>query len=302
MEINSSVSLKNYNSWKVGGEAEFFCLPQTSEEVKEAILWAHEKDIPYSVLGGGTNVLVSDRGVRGLVICTKKLNGIEDISDDKTFRLKCLSGTLKFKVMRMFAKHDLPPALFLSGLPGDLGGGVVMNAGVGEQIRPREFVEVVESFKVLTKTNESIQELEYKNTDVNWEYRKSTGWAWGVVTEVVVSWDKDDAVSGLREKVLEAQKVRASKQPLDQPSCGSVFRNPEGHKAGALIEKAGLKGFEYGGAQVSRKHANFILNKDAATALDLHCLISLVKNKVQAVHSVELHHEVRYFGDWEGLI
>ena len=308
--IQENISLKPYNSWKVGGHAEFLALPETVEDFKEALLWAENKKLPVTILGAGSNVLISDKGVRGLVLCTKKYSGIENLSDEKNLRISCKAGTLKQKAMRQFLKNNLKPALFLSGLPGDVDGGVVMNAGVSEaHVEPKEFVEIVESFKVLTKADSTWTEKTYKKDEINWSYRKTSGWQEGVITEVVLTWPFKDSEASVKDKVLEAQNLRRSKQPLDQPSCGSVFTNPYEHpnntekkSAGYLIEKAGLKGYEYGGAEISRKHANFIINKDGASALDLHCAISLAQEKVKHIFGVDLETEVKYIGDWEGVI
>lgn len=312
MEIKEKVSLKNYNTWRVGGEAEYFCLPESIDDIKKAILFAFKKGIAFSVLGGGSNVLISDKGVKGLVICLKKFSGIEDVSNEKDFRIECLAGTLKQKAMRQFLKAKLPPSLFLSGLPGDVGGGIVMNAGVSERIKPREFVEIVESFKVLEfdKSADSENQFfvrEFNNKDIKWGYRHSKGWRKDGVESIVISaifsWNKEDVVEDMREKVKAAQELRSSKQPLNEPSCGSVFRNPPGDlSSGALIESCGLKGYQYGGAEVSRKHANFIVNKGTSTALDIHCVMSLVKNKVKLMKNIDLNAEVKYFGEWEGVI
>jgi UDP-N-acetylmuramate dehydrogenase len=308
--IKEKESLKSYNTWRVGGEAEYLCLPSNVSEAVEAIKWAEESDVPVTYLGSGSNVLISDRGVKGLVLCTKKINFIEDESDQESFRLRCGAGALKLKVMRRFLKEGLPPALFLSGLPGDVAAGVVMNAGVSEkEVHPKEFVEIVESFKVLERKDSSWTEKYYNNSDVSWSYRSTKNWGPGLITEVTLSWPIKDKVEGLSEKVQKAQALRKSKQPLELPSCGSVFTNPyddpknvEKRSAGFLIEKAGLKGYEYGGAEISRKHANFIVNKGDATALDLHCAIALAQEKVKHIFDIKLHTEVRYIGDWEGLI
>lgn len=309
LEIQEKVILAPYTSWKIGGEAEYFCLPKNLEDLKEALSWAQGHDYETTFMGGGTNVLVSDKGVKGLVVCFKNFTGVEDCSDDEVFRLRCQAGTLKMKVMRHFLKAELAPALFLSGLPGDVAGGVVMNAGVSEKIAPREFVEIVESFKVLNFEKGEFLVSEFKNSDVNWAYRKSTGWGEGVITEVTLAWPKSEKVSDVKTMVKEAQALRASKQPLSEPSCGSVFRNPiddennpEKKSAGHLIEQAGLKGYQYGGAEISRKHANFIVNKGEAKALDIHCAIKIAQEKVKHLFDVQLQNEVRYLGDWEGLI
>jgi len=188
--------------------------------------------------------------------------------------------------------------------------GVVMNAGVSEkEVYPKEFVHIVESFKVLEKKDNEWVEVSYLNSDIEWFYRKTKGWGEGLITEVTVAWPKSDQVDDISERVKSAQALRKSKQPLELPSCGSVFTNPyndpkntESKSAGFLIEQAGLKGYEYGGAEISRKHANFIVNKGEATALDLHCAISLAQEKVRHMFDIQLHTEVRYLGDWEGLI
>ncbi len=310
LKIQEQVDLADYTSWKVGGRAEYFCLPNTVEEIREALTWAKENKDPVTYIGGGTNILVSDKGVKGLVVCLKNFVGIEDCSDDKLFRVRCKAGTLKMKVMRRFLKAELSPALFLSGLPGDVAGGVVMNAGVGESLVPKEFVEIVESFKVIpTGGSSDFVEKEYKNEDVNWEYRKSTGWAPAVITEVTLVWPKENKNLEIKGQVKKAQELRSSKQPLGEPSCGSVFRNPfddpnnrDQKTSGYLIDKVGLKGYQYGGAEISRKHANFIVNKGTATALDIHCAISIAKEKVAHEFNIQLETEVRYLGDWEGLI
>ena len=164
IEIQKNINLAPYTSWKIGGEADFFVLPKNLEELKEALIWAEENRYSVSYLGGGSNVLISDRGVRGLVICLKDFVGVEDLSDETHLKLLCRAGTLKRKVMRHFLKAELAPALFLSGLPGDVAGGVVMNAGVSEKVAPREFVEIVDSFKVLKKDPVSYTHLTLPTT------------------------------------------------------------------------------------------------------------------------------------------
>jgi len=206
-------------------------------------------------------------------------------------------------------KAELAPALFLSGLPGDVAGGVVMNAGVSEDVRPREFVEIVDCFDVLECEEGAFKHKTYKGSEVEWGYRKSSGWSPGVITDVVLSWPREHKMENIKKMVKEAQELRASKQPLSEPSCGSVFRNPlqdpnnrDKKSAGYLIEQSGLKGYQYGGAEISRKHANFIVNKGEATALDIHCAIEIAQKKVEHIFGVRLQNEVRYLGDWKGLL
>lgn len=303
--VQESVELKKFTSWKVGGEAEFFASPKTLEEVQEVLSWAWQEKIPVTYLGQGSNVLVSDQGVTGLVLCTRRLQATEVLSETENLRIRCETGVLKYKLMRLFLKHQLAPALFLSGIPGDVGGGVVMNAGVSEDINPREFNEIVESLEVLQwKENPQggldFEMVNFKKTDLQWSYRNSQGWQPGFVFAATLLWPMQPDAT-VAERVAEAIKLRRLKQPLDKPSCGSVFVNPPGHKSGALIESCGLKGFQIGGAQVSNKHANFIVNTGAATASDIHQVIEQVQAKVFEKHQVKLHTEVVYMGQWSHL-
>jgi len=292
--ILENEALNEWTFWKIGGPADFFCLPKTVEDLKEAVRFAEQKKLPMTILGGGTNVLVSDRGIRGLVICMQEF--VQTESEEKTGRLviRATAGTPKSELMKIFLKNKLAPALFLCGLPGDVGGGVVMNAGVSEMISPREFVEITDWFEVL-RDGEVIR---FQKGDINWHYRHSDGWEPGIVVRAQISWPLEpDAEIG--KKVKDATKNRLSKQPLNLPSCGSTFKNPPGHKAGALIDQSGLKGFRIGGAEISPKHANFIVNVGGAKAQDVDAIIRHVQKTVHDKFQVSLETEVRYLGDWE---
>ncbi|MGE3973016.1 MAG: UDP-N-acetylmuramate dehydrogenase [Bdellovibrionales bacterium] len=291
--ISAQVSLAHMTSWLVGGNADFLAQPENVEDLKRSVEWANQKKLAITVLGGGTNVLVSDAGVRGLVISTRKLRGHTIVDETHKLSLEVLAGTPKSVLLKLFLSKKLAPALFLAGLPGDVGGGVVMNAGVGEAMVPREFVEIVDWVEVLRDG----QIHRYLKADLQWDYRHCEGWRPGIVTKVGVSWPMyphEDIVT----KVKAANMVRLQKQPLDMPSCGSVFINPPGFKSGMLVEECGLKGFTIGGAQVSTKHANFIVNVGGATAHDIHAVIQYVKKTVKEKKSVELNTEVVYLGDW----
>jgi UDP-N-acetylmuramate dehydrogenase len=292
-EILSNVPLKEWTFWKIGGPAEYFALPKNLEELKRAVAWAENKKINITVLGGGTNVLVSDQGISGLVICVQEFRGVRAEEKNGRWVIEALAGTPKSELMKSFLKKKLAPALFLCGLPGDIGGGIVMNAGVGEAIAPREFVEIVDWFEILR--NGKILRLE--KDEVKWTYRHTDGWQPGIVVNAQISWPlAPDATLG--QKVKEATKNRVAKQPLNFPSCGSTFKNPPGQKAGALIEQSGLKGFSVGGAQISPKHANFIVNLGNAAAEDIDTIIKHVQKTVFEKFQVKLETEVRYLGNW----
>jgi UDP-N-acetylmuramate dehydrogenase len=296
LNIQAQISLAPYTSWLVGGSADCFAMPTTLFELQECVTWAITHQQSISLLGGGTNVLVSDRGVRGLVICLRKLAGIESELRDGRLVVTAWAGTSKSELLKLFLKHKLAPALFLAGLPGDVGGGVVMNAGVGEALVPREFVELVDWIEVMSLDGTSALRRLSKS-QLQWSYRHSSGWQPGVIARVGLSWAMEP-IEDLAVRVRDANKVRLSKQPLHLPSCGSVFVNPPGQKAGALIDQSGLRGFAVGGAQVSEKHANFIVNIGEATAQQIHQVIEHVKQVVGARQGVALHTEVVYLGEW----
>jgi UDP-N-acetylmuramate dehydrogenase len=292
--VHPNYDLASFTSWNVGGPAEHFCTPVALEELVEAYHWAHTHKLPVTVLGGGTNVLVSDEGVDGFVIGLSKFGGTQVRELDGRLHISAFAGTAKSEILKIFLKYKLAPALFLAGLPGDVGGGVVMNAGVAEDFKPREFMELVDWIEII-RPSEKIKRIDKKDLKV--AYRHCEGWQPGIIVRVHMSWPLEPQ-EGILEKVKEANKTRLQKQPLDLPSCGSVFRNPEGGKAGALIEQCGLKGFKIGGAQVSTKHANFIVNTGDASARDIHKVIEHVKHTVKAEKGVSLQTEVVYLGKW----
>lgn len=297
MDINSQVVLAEYTSWQIGGVADHLVFPTNLEELKEALTWAQGKLLPTTILGGGTNVLVSDSGIRGLTIGLRKFSKIESKIDGKYLKISCLAGTGKSELLKTFLKHKLPPALFLAGLPGDVGGGIVMNAGVAENFTPREFGELVESFEVLRFDGKIFSTHTFKHDEISWTYRHSKGWEPGIIIQAQIKWPLQED-SSILEKVKQANKIRLSKQPLDMPNCGSVFMNPPQQKSAQLIDSCGLKGFKIGDAQVSLKHANFIVNLGQATAHDTWNLILHVQKTVLEKTGVKLNTEVIRLGDW----
>jgi UDP-N-acetylmuramate dehydrogenase len=294
LNILNNVNLAQYTSWLIGGDAEHFCLPLNVEQLQQALAYAEANKLPITILGGGSNVLISDRGIKGLTIGLRRFSEINhEIRDGKIF-INCLAGTTKSELLKVFLKNQLAPALFLAGLPGDVGGGVVMNAGVAEMFEPREFMELVDSIEVMTlkgevkKINKSTLKIKYRHTD---------GWQPHIVMSAQISWPMQPNTE-IMAKVREANKIRLTKQPLDMPSCGSVFKNPEGHKVAQLIDQCGLKGFRIGDAQVSEKHANFIVNQGKATATDTWNLILHVQKIVKEKTNVDINTEVIRLGEW----
>lgn len=297
IEIKENVSLAPLTSWRVGGNAQFYTAPRNIEEVKAALCWAEENSHVVTVLGGGSNILVSDKGISGLVLSMRLLSGIETHLRQDQLQVIALAGTHKSQLLRVFLQHQLAPALFLSGLPGDVGGGVVMNAGVSEARRPREFCELVEWVEVVRSQGGRVEVVRLSAQQIQWTYRHSKGWQPGVIVRVGLTWP-NEPVEDISQQVKEVNRRRLSKQPLDLPSGGSVFKNPSGMAAGALIDQCGLKGFSIGGAKVSERHANFIVNFNGATAQDINGVIQHVQKQVLHQTGVELKTEIIYLGKW----
>ncbi len=304
IEVETGVSLASLTSWRVGGPADYLAQPRTVDEVLIAVQWALEKGLPITVLGGGTNVLVSDAGVKGLVLGLRRLTGLSaevkkatDASTSGTLVIECLAGTSKTDLLKIFLKHKLMPSLFVAGLPGDVGGGIAMNAGVSESVVPREFVEITDWIEVVQWAKGPPQIVRFEKSELEWSYRHCKGWEPGVIVRAGISWPMD-VNPDILNLVRTANMTRAQKQPLDQPSCGSVFINPPGQASGRLIEAAGLKGYKVGGAKVSEKHANFIVNYNQSTASDIHQVIETVRGVVRDQTGIHLKTEVVYLGNW----
>jgi UDP-N-acetylmuramate dehydrogenase len=298
MKILENETLAPYTWYKIGGPADYMAFPESVEDVKEAIAFAHEKDIPLQVLGMGTNVLVSDKGIRGLTLCLKEMNHIEEYEEGGRYYIKAQAGVTKAKLTKHFMKKKLAPALFISGIPGDLGGGVYMNAGVSEDITPREFTEIVDEFTVVSTVKGKVEQKTFKHDDVEWSYRHTDGWKPGVIVEAILSWPNEPDAT-VPKQVREATLSRKDRQPLEFPSCGSVFVNPKPLFSGKLIQEAGLKGLKIGGAQISEKHANFIVNTGDAKASDVAALIQRVKDEIMEKNGVKMRTEVKFIGEWD---
>ena len=296
-EPRPSYPLCGWNSWKVGGDADFFCQPENQEDIFYSLKWAKERNLPVTFLGGGTNVLISDQGVEGLVIGLQKLNTYREWQEKDRLCIRALSGVSKAQIMQIFLRHKLAPALFLCGLPGDVGGGVVMNAGVGQDISPKEFKDIVDWVKVIREDKVILMQ----NKDIKWKYRFSSGWNPGLIYEVGMSWPTEP-LPDLPLRLKDMALKRTQSQPLQSASCGSVFKNPvTGEKSGALIDQCGLKGYQIGQACISTKHANFIVNRGGATARDIHHLIQHAQKIVKSKYGILLEPEVKYMGRWDDV-
>ena len=280
------VSMKNYTSFKVGGPAELFLSPEDAGQTAKLVRFCEKEEIPVFVLGKGSNLLVSDRGIKGAVIYTGKQCGIS-LVDENTVRAQ--SGASLAQLCTFALENSLSGLEFAYGIPGTVGGAVFMNAGAygGEMKDVLLNSEYVSTDGTSGELDNEAMELSYRHS----AYENSNL----VITAASVRLAPADR-NEIKSTMNDILARRKEKQPLEYPSAGSTFKRPEGNFAGALIEQCGLKGVSVGGAQVSEKHAGFTINRGGATAADILSLIKHVQARVKAQTGVSLETEIRLIG------
>ena len=279
--------MSKHTTFRIGGNADMFVSPKISQ-VSDIIKVAEEYKVPVTIIGNGSNLLVGDKGIRGLVLSFGK--DAEEIEVDGSCMIVS-AGALLSRIAAEAAKRSLTGFEFAAGIPGTLGGAIVMNAGAYDG----EMKDVLISATVLTPEGEVI---ELANSELDLSYRHSCIPEKGyIVLEAVLEFMPSEEAM-IREKMEDFKKRRVEKQPLEYPSAGSTFKRPEGHFAGKLIQDAELRGYAVGGAQVSEKHCGFVVNKGNATAADVLQLIQDVKKNVYDKFQVELEPEVKMIGEF----
>jgi UDP-N-acetylmuramate dehydrogenase len=291
-QIRLAVSLKGLTTWKVGGAAEWYLEPRTLAETQSGLAWARQNNLPITFIGAGSNLLISDRGLKGLVICTRHLRHVNTQFDNETRSIVADAGKMVASLAWQAARKGWGGMEWSAGIPGTVGGAVVMNAGA----HGHSTQEILVSTDVLN-IDGSIETL--NNRDLDYSYRTSNlqqdmRMVISAKFQLPAIGDPED----IKARTFRDLEKRHSTQPYDRPSCGSVFRNPTPQHAAALIEGLGLKGYRIGGAEVSTLHANFIINRQDATASDIRELIYYVQSQVQATHSIELEPEVKMLGEF----
>lgn len=270
---------------KYGGPADIFVKINDTEELTFLLNLAKEKNVQVTVIGNGSNVLVTDKGIRGIVIKID-FNTIE--KEDET--LKVGAGVLLSKLARIALENELTGIEFASGIPGTLGGAIFMNAGAyGEQVGNKiiETTYIDENLEVKTITKEE-HEFEYRKSI----FQKNKG----IILSGKIKLEKGNKEE-IKTKMEEYSKTRKEKQPLNMPNAGSIFKRGEGYITAKLIDESGLKGHKIGDAQISELHAGFIVNKGNATAKDILNLIQLIKNKIKEKFNIDIETEIRILGE-----
>jgi UDP-N-acetylmuramate dehydrogenase len=280
--------MKRHTTFRIGGPAEVFVMPGNLEEVQRILEICRTEDLPYFILGNGSNLLVSDRGYRGVVIQLDRNFGEVKVEGTE---IHASAGALLSTIAVAARRASLTGFEFAGGIPGTLGGAVVMNAGAyGGEMKDvlRKVMVMDQSGKVFEIPAEELQ-MGYRTSII-----KTAGY---IVLGAVLSL-KEGNLEEIKMLTRKLSEQRTSKQPLEYPSAGSTFKRPEGYFAGKLIMDSGLRGYRVGGAQVSEKHCGFVINTGDATAEDVRCLMKHVTEIVYAKFGVTLEPEVKFLGEF----
>lgn len=281
-------SMAKHTSFRIGGPANLFCVVNSKEDLKKILVYANEKNIPFLVIGNGSNLLVSDSGFNGIVI--KLGDFFSKISLERDSIIVGAGADLR-KVCRFAAEKSLSGMEWAYGIPGTLAGAIFMNAGA----YGGEFAQIVDSTVYL---DEKFDEKVLKGAEHDFSYRTSifqTAKKGGIILSAKLKLYEGNC-DEINEKMKDYMNRRLTKQPLDLPSAGSVFRRPENGYVGQMVEELGLKGYSIGGAQISEKHAGFIVNSGNASCEDVKNLIAYIQQKVKDRYGIELKTEVREVG------
>ena len=279
--------MSRHTTFRVGGPADFFVTPKAKEEVRDVIRICKEAGMPYYIIGNGSNLLVSDAGYRGVIVqIYKEMNEVKVEGD----LVKAQAGALLSGIAAKALGAELSGFEFASGIPGTIGGACVMNAGAygGEMKDVLEFVTVLTGEGKIIELGRNELELGYRTSVI-----AKKGY---IVLGAVLKLERGDGEK-IKTYMDELKEKRVTKQPLEYPSAGSTFKRPEGYFAGKLIEDAGLRGFQVGGAQGSEKHCGCVINRDHATAADIMELMRQVQIRVKENSGVDLEPEVKRLGD-----
>ncbi|WP_413517486.1 UDP-N-acetylmuramate dehydrogenase [Carnobacterium maltaromaticum] len=284
--IKANEPLSFYTYTKTGGPADILAFPKTEDEIVKLVVWIKAQQLPLTVLGNASNLIVKDGGIRGVAMILTEMNQMQV----KKEKLTVQSGAKLIDTSYRAWSEGLTGLEFACGIPGSIGGAVFMNAGAYEG----EISEVLESALVISETGEVTR---LSNEDLDFSYRYSSIQKHhGIILEAVFQLKKGNKAT-IKTRMDELTALREAKQPLEFPSCGSVFKRPTGYFTGKLIQEAGLQGKIWGGAQISEKHAGFIVNINEATATDYIELIAYIQEIILTNTGVKLETEVRIIGE-----
>lgn len=286
--VHTDEPMSRHTTFRIGGSADYFVKPGNADEVAAVIAVCREYNIPYFILGNGSNLLVSDDGYRGMII--NIMDNMDSVTVDGRI-ITAQAGAMLVRVSVMARDNALTGLEFASGIPGTIGGAVYMNAGAygGEMKNVVKTVRAIDEYGRIYELDSEKMDFSYRHSIV--EERKL------IVLEVTLELERGSR-EAIDDRMKELAEARRSKQPLEYPSAGSTFKRPEGYFAGKLIMDAGLRGYSVGGAQVAEKHCGFVINKGGATASDVVELIRDVQHDVDDKFGVTLEPEVKMLGEF----
>lgn len=285
-QIHEDELMSQHTTFGIGGPADYFITPETEKELQQVVSITYQEGLPLFVLGGGANLLVRDKGVRGVVIYTGGIRGIEKEGN----LLHVASGMSTCSVAQVACRYGLSGMEFAAGIPGSIGGAVYMNAGAYDG----EISQIVES---VISCNQKGELVERNNENICYRYRHSIFMENQEVILSIVLKLVPGVAKDIKAQMDEFNHRRRTKQPLEKKSAGSTFKRPEGHFVGQMIEELELKGFSVGDAQVSEKHAGFLINNGKASCADMLQLISEIQRRVREKYHVELNPEIQIIGE-----
>lgn len=286
-DCSCNESMAKHTSWGIGGCADLFYSPKSREDLV-SFLSSIDPNLPITWIGKGTNILVRDAGIRGVVISTKSF--LKEIEKTSKYLYKVEAGVACVELALFCQKNGIGPAAFFSGIPGSIGGALTMNAGSFGM----ETWDLVKEVEVINEKGD-ISFIEKESFDIAYRTVTFPFRLWFLSCSMSLSSDEQTT----KDNLIELRNQRIRTQPLSEDTCGSVFKNPPGNFAGALIEGSGLKGFKIGSASISEKHANFIVNQGGATAGDIENLINHTRQVVKKNYDIDLQPEVRIMGEKE---
>ena len=286
--VHTDEPMSRHTTFRIGGNADYFVKPGNADEVAAVIVVCREYNIPYFILGNGSNLLVSDDGYRGMII--NIMDNMDSVTVDGRI-ITAQAGAMLVRVSVMARDNALTGLEFASGIPGTIGGAVYMNAGAygGEMKNVVKTVRAIDEYGRIYELDSEKMDFSYRHSIV--EERKL------IVLEVTLELEHGSR-EAIDDRMKELAEARRSKQPLEYPSAGSTFKRPEGYFAGKLIMDAGLRGYSVGGAQVAEKHCGFVINKGGATASDVVELIRDVQHDVDDKFGVTLEPEGKMLGEF----
>ena len=283
------ICIAPYTTFKVGGNVNALCDVAKPEILSKLVRYLHNNGIPYFIIGNGSNIMMSDSGFNGVIIRLRgEFEKISHFMDDNRILLKVGAGVNISHLLRYCVSNGLTGIEFLAGIPGTVGGAVAMNAGAFG----KEIGRDVEKITILTPSGTIVSR---NRSELSFSYRSMYMQAGYIITYVWLKLIPSDK-GVIKRKISHCLHIRSESQPLDYPSAGCIFKNPDGNPAGKLIDEAGLKGKSIGGAMISRKHANFIINTGNATTQDIMTLINFIKNKIKEKKGIDLEPEIRFVG------